>query len=192
MSLLITTPTTKARSAAQVASRPESPVNALTFEQVYADHARFVHRVLRGMGIPDAQVDDALQDVFVVVHQRLHEFDARARVTTWLFQIALRVAKGYRRKQRRARDHTPTMEMASALGSPHDEVESSQAARRLHALLDGLDDEKRAVLILADLEDLTAPEIAELTGTPLNTVYTRLRRARAALVSLCSKRGGER
>jgi DNA-directed RNA polymerase specialized sigma24 family protein len=48
------------------------------------------------------------------------------------------------------------------------------------------------MLILSDLEELTAPEIAELTGTPLDTVYTRLRRARAALVTLWSKRRGER
>jgi RNA polymerase sigma-70 factor (ECF subfamily) len=164
-------------------------VNALTFERVYAEHARFVYRVLRGMGVSDAQVDDALQDVFVVVYQRLHEFDPRARVTTWLFQIALRVAHGYRRKSRRARDHTPTLELASALRSPLDDAESSQSAQRLHVLLDGLDDEQRAVLILSDLEEMTAPEIAQLTGTPLNTVYTRLRRARQALVARWAKKG---
>lgn len=162
-------------------------VNALTFDSVYAEHARFVHRLLRGMGVSDAQVDDALQDVFVVVYQRLHEFDPRARVSSWLFQIAMRVAYGYRRKSRRARDHTPTFDIASALSSPLDDAESSESARRLHALLDGLDDEQRAVLVLADLEDFTAPEIAQLTGTPLNTVYTRLRRARQALIARWSK-----
>jgi RNA polymerase sigma-70 factor (ECF subfamily) len=183
---------TKARALPRAEPSSGVLVNALTFEQVYAEHARFVYRVLRGMGVPDAQADDALQDVFVVVHQRLHEFDARARVTSWLFQIALRVAYGYRRKTRRARDHTPTLELASAQSSPLEDVESSESARRLHALLDGLDDDKRAVLILADLEDMTAPEIADLTGVPLNTVYTRLRRARQALVALWNKRGGAR
>ncbi|MDB4990467.1 MAG: polymerase sigma factor RpoE [Myxococcaceae bacterium] len=145
------------------------------------------------MGVHDAQVDDALQDVFLVVHQRLHEFDQRARITTWLFQIAVRVAHGYRRKLQRAREHTPmNEELACASHTPLEDTEASEAARRLAGLLDGLEEDKRALLVLAELEELTAPEIAELTGTPLNTVYTRLRRARAALLTLWKKRGGER
>jgi RNA polymerase sigma-70 factor (ECF subfamily) len=179
-------------SMTEIEAAPPVAVNGVTFEQLYAEHARFVFRILRGMGVPEAQVDDALQDVFVVVHQRLPEFEARARVTSWLFQIALRVSYGYRRSTRRARDHTPTLDIASALKSPLEDAELDQSARRLHALLERLDDDKRAVLILADLEDMTAPEIAELTGAPLNTVYTRLRRARQSLVELWNKRVAER
>jgi RNA polymerase sigma-70 factor (ECF subfamily) len=183
-------PETEARASAPVAPRSR-PLP--TFDEVYAQHARFVFRVLRGMGVPDAQADDALQDVFLVVHQRLHEFDHRARVSTWLFQIALRVAQGYRRKTRRAREHTPIDDQFTLPAqSPQERTEAAQIAQRLQTLLDGLDEEKRVVLMLADLEELTVPEIAELTGTPLNTVYTRLRRARAALAAQWQKRGGER
>jgi len=170
-----------------------SQVQRLSFEQVYADYARFVFRVLCGMGVPDAHVDDALQDVFLVVHQRLPEFDARARVTTWLFQIALRVAYNYRRKGKRAREHITFEDEQPANGrSPQEQAEVREAAEQLSALLDGLDEDKRAVWILAELEDMTAPEIATVMGTPLNTVYTRLRRARAAFVALWTKRGGQR
>src|SRR4051794_22631911 len=71
------------------------------FQRIYADHAGFVFRVLRGMGVADSGVEDALQDVFVVVHRRLPEFDGRYSMRTWLFEIALRVASDHRRKQRR-------------------------------------------------------------------------------------------
>lgn len=186
--------TMKARPRVSKETRAEAAVQpcSFVFEQVYSQHARFVFRVLRGMGVPDAQVDDALQDVFLVVHQRLPEFDPRARITTWLFQIALRVAYGYRRKGRRAHEHTPFAdEQAAGERSPLEQAEASEAAERLQALLDGLDEDKRALLILAELEDMSVPEIANLTGTPLNTVYTRLRRARASFVSLWRKRGGQ-
>jgi RNA polymerase sigma-70 factor (ECF subfamily) len=168
-----------ARSQPGVATLP------LSFEQVYTEHAGFVFRVLRGMGVPDAATDDAMQDVFVVVHKKLQGFDGRARVTTWLFPIAVNVALNYRRRARRARDQTPLSDtLVDSSHSPHDAVEEAQGLGRLQHLLDELDDEKRATLLLADLEGLTAPEIAALMGAPLNTVYTRLRRARAAFAAL--------
>jgi RNA polymerase sigma-70 factor, ECF subfamily len=164
-----------------------------TLEEVYALHARFVFRVLRGMGVADAQADDALQDVFLVVHQRLDAFDSRAQITSWLFQIALRVACNYRRKAKRAKDHTPVGdELAGAAQTPLEYAEETEAVRQLQVVLGKLGDDARAVLILADIEERTAPEIASLTGTPLNTVYTRLRRARSALLELWRERGGAR
>ncbi|MEY4510829.1 MAG: hypothetical protein RLZZ450_2951 [Pseudomonadota bacterium] len=137
------------------------------------------------MGVPEAHVDDALQDVFVVVYQRLNEFDQHARVTTWLFQIALHVASNYRRKNKRAQAHTPlTNELLDPRPSPLAAAQTSQQSVELSALLSELGDDKRALLVLADLEEMTVPEIADLTNTPLNTVYTRLRRARAAFGAL--------
>jgi RNA polymerase sigma-70 factor (ECF subfamily) len=164
-------------------SRPAA--SAWSFDDVYAEQAGFVFRLLRGMGVPDAQVDDALQDVFVVVHRRLPEFDGRARISTWLFQIAVRVAASHRRGTRRAREHAElSEELAGTERSPLEQVESAESLRRLEALLDQLDDDKRLALVLAEIEELSAPEIAELTQTPLNTVYTRIRRARASFAAL--------
>ncbi len=171
-----------------------SPPHAarLGFEEIYAQHAGFVFRVLRGMGVSEASADDAVQDVFLVVHRRLAEFDGRARVTTWLFQIALHVGLSYRRKERRARDQTPIRDtLEDESGSPLAHAERVQVLGRLQQVLDGLDDEKRAALVLSEIEQLTAPEIAELTGIPLNTVYTRLRRARALFASLWQAQEGE-
>jgi RNA polymerase sigma-70 factor, ECF subfamily len=155
---------------------------APSFDDVYVVHAAFVWRVLRGMGVSEAHVEDAMQDVFMVVHRRLAEFDGLGSLKTWLFQIAYLTACGYRRKLRRAGDHEPFDDRVDArTRTPAEEAERRETISLVSDLLDGLDDDKRAVVVLADIEEMTAPEIAAATGTPLNTVYTRLRRARLEL-----------
>jgi RNA polymerase sigma-70 factor (ECF subfamily) len=146
---------------------------------VYAENARFVWRALRGMGVRDAEIGDAVQDVFIVVHRRYQEFDHRFKVRTWLFEIAYRVARDYRRKYARTRAVVPFEDNHGVSErNPADHAEQNDRIRLLHWLLDQLDEDKRAILVLTEFEGLTAPEVSELTGTPLNTVYTRLRRAR--------------
>jgi RNA polymerase sigma-70 factor (ECF subfamily) len=164
-----------ALSAIQVSSSTD-------FESVYAQHAGFVWRVLLGMGVSAAVVEDAVQDVFVVVHKRLSEFDGRHSIRTWLFAIAYRVACDYRRQLRRAQSQLPLEhEIRDAAPTPAESAEQAEALRVVGELLDQLDDDKRIVVVLTEIEGMTAPEIAEATGTELNTVYTRLRRARLQL-----------
>jgi len=155
--------------------------------EIYAQHADFVFRNLRRLGIHESSIDDAVQDVFLVVHRRLGDFEARAQVTTWLFGIVLRVAQSYRRSamRRRARlTEAPSHEVeqvpATAAESPVDLLERREAATMLHQLLDELDDDKRAMLVCIELEQMTVPEAAESLGLNLNTAYGRLRAARAA------------
>jgi RNA polymerase sigma-70 factor (ECF subfamily) len=172
-----------------------------SFDEVYAKHARFVWRVLRGMGIREAGIDDAVQDVFIVVHRRLPEFDGKHALSTWLFAIAYRVACDHRRKHKRSSSLEPLDEDAPQVArsdapSPAENAEQAQRIRTLHDALDTLDDEKRALIVLAELEEQTVPQIAALTGTSVNTVYTRLRRARIelhnALDKSLVKKGGSR
>lgn len=157
---------------------------ASDFRSVYEAHADFVFRVVRGMGVHASLVADAVQDIFVVVHRRLPEFDGRHSLKSWLFAIAYRVARDYRRKQARHEMHEAlddNDQLRAPGPSPSEWTEQRDAVRELEAMLDRLDDDQRVVLVLSDIEELTAPEITELTGTPLSTVYTRLRRARIAL-----------
>jgi RNA polymerase sigma-70 factor (ECF subfamily) len=150
------------------------------FDALYVEHARFVFRVLRGMGIRDAHLDDAVQDVFVVVHRRLPEFDGRYSHKTWLFEITFRIACDYRRAQKRAQVQAVLPDdLSDRAPNPAEVSEQQERLRIVSAALDRLADDKRATLVLADIEGMTAPEIATLTQLPLNTVYTRLRRARA-------------
>jgi RNA polymerase sigma-70 factor (ECF subfamily) len=150
---------------------------------VYEQTFDFAWRSARRLGVSSGAVDDVVQDAFVVVHRRLSEFEGRSSVKTWVFGILLRVVSDHRRTLRRKGGHAelPHEDVLVSQGSlPTDALEARQAASLLHALLDELDDDKRTVFVLAELEELAAPEIAEALSIPVNTVYSRLRAAREA------------
>ncbi len=161
------------------------PLERPRFETVYEELFDFVWRSARRLGVAEAAVDDVVQEVFLVVHRRLPEFEGRSSLKTWVFAIALRVASDWRRSQRR-KGGLASLDVIAPDGEVHDDravcpagaLEQAQAVRLLHRLLDELDDDKRTVFVLAELEQTTAPEIAELLGIPLNTAYSRLRAAR--------------
>lgn len=162
------------------APTPAEPALVGDIGAIYTAHAGFVWRVLRGMGIAQPQIEDAVQDVFIVVHRRYPEFDHRSKLQTWLFEICYRVAQAHRRRQASARVLVSVDdELRAQTRSPAEQAEQHEDARLLFALLDRLDDAKRMVLLLAEVEGMTAPEISETLGIPLNTVYSRMRRARA-------------
>jgi RNA polymerase sigma-70 factor (ECF subfamily) len=149
------------------------------FEQIYDDNCTFIWRSLRGLGVPDANIDDAVQEVFLVVHRRLPEYEPRAHIRSWLFGIAMRVAKDHRRSARRK----PTVPLADdpilvAQDSPFEQVARNQALAFVERFLDTLSDEQRALFVLTELEQLRVPEAAELLGENLNTVYSRQRALR--------------
>jgi RNA polymerase sigma-70 factor (ECF subfamily) len=127
-----------------------------------------------------------LQDVFIVVHRRWQDFQAsQGSFRSWLFGILFRVAKDYRRAlarkaTQRGNDAVDPDSVASASDSPHKRAELSEQMQVLHTLLGELDDKKRTLLVMAELEQMTAPEIANALAIPLNTVYSRLRTARLA------------
>jgi RNA polymerase sigma-70 factor (ECF subfamily) len=176
----------------------------LRFESVYNDHFAFVWRMARRLGVPpDASVDDVVQDVFLVLHRRLDEYDGRASVRSWLFGILSLVVHDYRRRYRRKAapcvppplDSGPDIAATSAEPSPAALAERSEQVALLKRLLELLDDDKRTILVLAYLEEMTVPEIAELLGLNLNTAYSRLRAAKRSFDELytaerSSARGG--
>lgn len=149
-----------------------------SFDDVYAAHFAFVWRVLRTFGVPAAALEDAAQDVFVVVHRRLPEFEGRAAITTWLFAIARRVAGAYRRK-----DNGRTEPLADEPPGTTDTFAAfsrAQATATVMAILDTMDEDKRIVFALVELEQLSVPEVARMLDLNLNTAYSRLRLARVA------------
>ena len=151
---------------------------------MYEEHFAFVWRNLRRLGVPEASLRDAAQDVFVVVHRRLGEYDARSKLRSWLYSILNRVAREYGRRRRRK--DPARVEDAEQVADPRAEppdqgAERSESLRLLLRLLDDLDLEKREAFVLSDLEEMTAPEIADALGVNLNTVYSRIRAARREL-----------
>ena len=149
--------------------------------RIYLANADFVWRSLQRLGVRDPDLDDVLQEVFVVVHQRLHTFDGSAKMTTWLFGICLRVASAYRRRGFR-RNETSVAEPPEPTdrksASPEQDLAAAESRRRLDLLLDELDLEKRAVFVMFEVDEMPCEEIAQILGVPLGTVYSRLHAAR--------------
>ncbi len=162
-------------AAAASSAKDLDPLAAL-----YHEHFEIVWRGLRRLGVPIASVDDATQDVFMVVHRRLHEFEARSSIRSWIFGIAVHVARYYRRKAgREAHDETEITLADPNCTSPERHAEDREALRLVYEVLDRLSEAHREVFVMADVEEMTAKKIAELLRIPENTVYSRLRHARA-------------
>jgi RNA polymerase sigma-70 factor (ECF subfamily) len=154
------------------------------FAAVYEAHFRYVWRCLRGLGVREASLDDAMQDVFLVVQRRLDEFDGQVELRTWLYAIALRVARKYWTRASKDRARTEPSDVLNESAEPSADgeyvAERNERLSLAREALETLDDDKRAVFVLARIEQMSAPEIASILSVPLNTVYSRLRAAREA------------
>ncbi len=159
---------------------PAPPAPALSVAELYDRHAAMVFRALRALGVHEASLDDAVQDVFLVVHRRLADFEGRSAITTWLYGIARRVAADHRRRRPVGTGPMAAMiDVADRAPAPAETLARREAARTVMEILDAMEPEKREVFALMELEQLSAPAVAALIGVPLNTVYSRLRLARA-------------
>lgn len=149
-------------------------------DRIVRDYSAMVQGALRQLGVEPSQLEDASQEVFLVLARRFAEYDAERSLASWLWGIARGVASTQRRsRRRRTRLSTsfaaqPTLESAS----PDDIVARGQARDMLRAFLDSLDEDKCAVFVLSEIEGCSGPEIAARLDANLNTVYARLRAAR--------------
>src|SRR5262249_44107083 len=135
-------------------------------------------------GVPEADVEDAVHDVFVVAHRRYGTYDPARPLRPWLLGIAFRIAAQWRRRHRlEIPVAEPGPERADDARSPDEVLGSGQASRRLHSALSLLDIDQRAVVVMHDLNGIPAPEIASALDVPLNTVYSRLRLGRAKITA---------
>jgi RNA polymerase sigma-70 factor (ECF subfamily) len=156
----------------------------LRVEDVYREHFGFVWRSLRHLGFDESDVEDGVQDVFVVIHARLTTFEHRAQLTTWIYGICINVAQARHRRAHRRRE-LPTDPQAMP-DSETQQTHADEAYRRreaerlLDAILDTLSIEQRAVFTLFELDGRSCEEIAQLCAIPIGTVYSRLRLARDA------------
>jgi RNA polymerase sigma-70 factor (ECF subfamily) len=169
-------------AAAQPIEVP-APLHQFTPRQVAEHGARFVPQTLRYLGVPAQAVLDATQDVFVVALRRLHDFEGRSSLTTWLYGICLRVAHDFRRKQRRSRESL--VESLPDIVTPAPQEAQLQCAdwqRELGSLLDQLDESQRAVFVLYEIQRLSMKEVAEAVGCPVQTAYFRHKSARTKVL----------
>lgn len=163
----------------KVAVNAPLPASPRSVGQLFREHAPFVWRVLRRMGVPESDVEDACQEVFLVVHRKLPGFEARSAVRTWIYGIAIRVAKDTRRNRNNQREElVDSVPEQTAPDDPHDALGIARARATLDRILDTLDDDKRAAFVLYELEELPMTEVACALGCPLQTAYSRLHAAR--------------
>ena len=165
------------------AGGPELAVEA-AIEQLYREEHAFVWRNARRLGCADEWVDDAVQEVFLVAARRLHELTPEANFRGWLFAIVFRIVQRLQRDRARYRARVNRFGMTQVGAQQPSHEDSSHAARELRLLLAQLDEAKRVVVILVELEGMTSAEAAATLGIPQGTVDTRLRGARRRLQQL--------
>jgi RNA polymerase sigma-70 factor, ECF subfamily len=166
-----------------------SAVETPPFAVIYDTFFPYIWRSVQRLGVAPAHADDVVQETFVVAFKRLPTFEGRSSLKVWLYGIALRVARAHRVRFHRTHEVAldGTDVQAPEPTRPDKLAEAAEAARLVNALLDEIDDDQREVFVLAELEQLSAPEIAESLGVKLNTVYSRLRLGRAAFAEAAAR-----
>jgi RNA polymerase sigma-70 factor (ECF subfamily) len=172
-----------------------SPSEALDPCRLFDSHLAFVWRNLRRLGVAESAVEDAAQDVFLVVHRRWDSWQPqRSSVETWLFGIVLRVAQNHRRAQRRrlawflpGQDRVDLLEAPSPADGPAEILAQREAAVLFERALAPMDEDKRAIFLMIDVEQMSVPQAATELGINLNTAYWRLRKARMAFQQALAK-----
>ena len=154
------------------------------FAAIYRQYFDFVWSSVRRLGVSTASMDDVVQEVFIVIHSRLHTVQQPEALRSWIYGVARRTVSGYHRARRVKEASGAALAVeprAQPLPrTPLDVAEQSDQVKLLFTLLEELDEPKREVFSMVELDELTVPEIAEILEIPLNTAYSRLRAARQA------------
>lgn len=162
------------------------------FPAVYRDYFDFVWSCTRRLGVSVAATDDVVQEVFIVIHSRLHTLERPEALRSWIYGVVRRVVSAHHRTRRSKLEGPSPLDLTD-LPSPHqktplDLAEQNDQVKLLWSVLEELDDDKREVFVLAELEEMTAPEISEAIDIPINTAYSRLRAARQAFNEALARR----
>ena len=184
------TPRTAPRGLSAVApveeAEPTPRLTVRSLRRLYDEHHAFVRRNAIRLGIPHAHADDVVQEVFVTLVRRSDALGEPRSARALLFAIVRRVCANYRRTlDRKAASALPVATLRVVDADGFDRVEAAHTVARFLA---DLDEPRREVFVLAELEGMSAPEIAEALGINVNTVYTRLRAARQRFCALVGAR----
>jgi RNA polymerase sigma-70 factor (ECF subfamily) len=177
---MVTSPAEAADRAANTLDDAELPLPVPSFQELCTRYFEFVWKCARAFGSKSDEIDDVVQDVFVVVQRRYADLKDERLARSWIYSITRRVVSSQRRRKRE-RDSRAASDVDSLISpeqSPHAAAERNFEVRLLSALLDGLDERKREVFVLSEIMEMSGREIAETIGVPMNTVYSRLRAAR--------------
>jgi RNA polymerase sigma-70 factor, ECF subfamily len=154
--------------------------DVLAWRSLYERHAPLVHRFCAALGVPSDEREDAAQDIFIAVFRSLRHFRGEAQLSTWIYRIAARHAIRLGRR-RRAREMMRVMMLKEKTPTVVDPSERTTQLATLDRMLAKLPPKKRTVLVLFEIEGLSAKEISDVVGCPENTVWSRLHHARAEM-----------
>jgi RNA polymerase sigma-70 factor, ECF subfamily len=176
--------------------QPETvPVETLTdearsaaFSSIFRSEFSYVWTTLVRMGVRTSDVEDLTHEIFCRVFRQLGDYDPARPLRPWLFGFAFRVASDYRRQARHRRELSGTnFEPADAAPNADDQLVSAEEHARVEIALREVPFERRAVLMLHEIDGYTIPEVASALRVPLNTAYSRLRLGRADLTAAYRK-----
>jgi RNA polymerase sigma-70 factor (ECF subfamily) len=184
-------PAVRATANDQAVPNPGTDLPRADFQSVYNTWLGDVSRWIHALGGPEADRDDIVQEVFIVVRRRLRDFRGD-NVAGWLYRITRRQVRDFRRrvwfKHIFSRRRVVDLERIASRGTgPAAALEEKERLRILHALLERMQDDRRSALILFEIEGLSGEEIARIQDIPLATVWTRLHQARKELLALAQK-----
>lgn len=165
-------------------------VDNAAFAALYKEHFDLVWRTVRGMGIPSGWVEDLVQEVFMAARRRWGTFDRSRSERGWLFGIARNEVLQFRRSAARYSHRSRRLEPPSSVPQPDEILEQQQAAARVEAFLDQLEEPVRLSFLLSELECMPGREVAQILGIPLQTHYSRVRAARSRLATYASQLEG--
>ena len=155
-------------------------VGTLDVTEVHRAHGGFLWATLQRLGAAPRDLDDVYQETLMVVHRRGGDYDPSAPLRPWLYGICVRVVAGWRRRAHRRREelHDRVPEPHDPALSPEEHAARARSREILREVLDGMELERRAVFVMFEIDELPCDQIAEMTGVPIGTVYSRLHAAR--------------
>jgi len=164
------------------------------FEEIYKTFSSMVYTLAYGVTQNRMDAEEATQDVFVRIYRSLKDFRFGSSFSTWIYRIAMNTAINvYHKNTKRRNSSIPYDEAGDLIPAvPHaskDEIEKQEATAQVDTLLKALSPEHRTCIVLREIEGLEYSQMAEVLAIPINTVRSRLKRAREALVAYCRKEG---
>lgn len=187
------------QDACACSSERGAPLNVPSFAEVYRQYFDFVWSLVRRFGVEPEAMDDVVQEIFFVIHAKLDTLENPAALRSWIYGVVRRSVSSHRRARRTRMGAGMAVgleaDVVSDIPTPLEQTETNADLRLLGELLAELDDSKREVFAMVEVDELSVPEVAELLRIPLNTAYSRLRAARQAFASALARhraRIGER
>jgi RNA polymerase sigma-70 factor (ECF subfamily) len=164
-----------------------------SYAEVFRTYSGFVWRVLLRLGVAESDVEDVAQEVFLGIHRTLPTFEGRCALRTWIYGICHRRAIDYRRRARvRPEVATEDPPEQSQEASQDTGLDLELVRTRLNELLESLDEDKRSVFVMFEIEGIPMEEVAEIVGCPLQTAYSRLYAARRKVDALAQRLRAQR